>query len=113
MLSFLKYFSLAGIFTAWLLCPNITYAKKSPSDSSQNGIYKKYFPSGKLEWKGKFKNKQRHGIFIIYDENGTLLSKSKYKKGKWIWTMYYENSRFAYSIDHKGRRKKGKDCNCP
>lgn len=41
-----------------------------------------YFINGQLEYEGQFKNGEYHGKGILYDEQGNVLHKGKFKNGK-------------------------------
>ena len=41
-----------------------------------------FYPTGRIKIKGKYKNNQKKGKWLFYDENGQVINKEKMKKGK-------------------------------
>ncbi|HEY5688352.1 MAG TPA: hypothetical protein VIS27_08620, partial [Yeosuana sp.] len=48
----------------------------------KEGIYKQYYPDGKLKVEGNHKLNEKEGNEIHYDESGNQINEIKYKKGK-------------------------------
>lgn len=48
----------------------------------KEGIYKQYYPDGKLKVEGYHKLNEKEGKEIHYDESGNQINEIKYKKGK-------------------------------
>ena len=66
-----------------------------------NGVF--YFPNGKIEAKGKFKNGKRVGKWRYYYESGKLKQLSSYsqtgeRSGKWI--KYNENGEVINNVKY-------------
>lgn len=68
-----------------------------------NGIYRAYYPSGKIMLFANYSNNHLYGDWTWYDEGGDVITKGQYKKGKGIKHGYW-----AYrSTKTYGRYKKG------
>lgn len=75
--------------------------EKSYTSYGQNGIYKVYYPSGRLKVKTVFANNKINGEWTWYDQNGIILVKGKYRNG-------IKHGYWAYkSLKIYGRYKKG------
>lgn len=48
----------------------------------RHGSYTEYYENGKVKIKGQYVDDQKDGVWRIYDENETLLTKIKFRKGK-------------------------------
>lgn len=81
-------------------------------DTTQTVKCKSYFSNGDLKLIQTFKKGIRHGIWIVKNEEGRIVLKTKYKKGRRIWQFTYVNNKVVESIDRKGKVKKVKDCGC-
>lgn len=56
---------------------------KVESGSKQNGLYTKYYSSGKISYTVPYKNGKKHGIFKDYDrKSGKVRSETPYRNGK-------------------------------
>ena len=62
-------------------------------NDKKQGVYKCYYPNGKLEKEGPFKNDEKDSVWIMYYPTGKTQTIAHYKNGllhgKVIW--YYEN----------------------
>ena len=67
--------------------------EKNYTNNYQNGIYKTYYPSGKLMVLAIFANAKMNGDYTYYDELGKILIKGKYKAGikHGYWAYKYLN----------------------
>ena len=76
--------------------------EKTFTKNGQNGIYKIYYPSGRLKVFTVYANDNINGEFTYYDPNGIILIKGIYKNG-------VKHKYWAYkSLKIYGRYKKGK-----
>lgn len=76
--------------------------EKSYTSYGQNGLYKVYYPSGRLKVKTVFANDKINGEWTWYDEKGVILVKGVYKDGVKHGYWAYKRLRIY------GRYKKGK-----
>lgn len=60
---------------------SIVAIEKNFSNGRQNGIYKVYYPSGKLRIFTIYANNKINGDWSNYDEGGILVTKGKYQAG--------------------------------
>jgi hypothetical protein len=51
-------------------------------DGQLEGDAEFFYPTGRIKIKGKYKNNQKKGKWLFYDENGQVINKEKMKKGK-------------------------------
>lgn len=76
--------------------------EKTYARGVQNGIYKVYYPSGKLKVKAVFANGKHNGEFTWYQPDGIIYVKGVYKEG-------IKHGYWAYKhLKIYGRYKKGK-----
>ena len=76
--------------------------EKSYTNYGQNGIYKVYYPSGRLKIKTVYANDKINGEWTWYDQNGVILVKGIYKDG-------IKSGFWAYkSLKIYGKYSKGK-----
>ena len=88
-----------------------TYSQKNETDSTKNGKYTETDKNG-LKIYGHYKNSKRHYIWTWYNPDGTLHKQIKYKNGKAIWILYFENNKAWLKINRNGKRKIIRACNC-
>jgi len=75
--------------------------EKSYTNYGQNGVYKVYYPSGRLKIKTVFANNKIHGECVYYDPEGIIITKGVYREG-------IKHGYWAYkSLKIYGRYKKG------
>lgn len=55
--------------------------EKSYTSYGQNGLYKVYYPNGRLKIKTVFANNKINGEWTYYNKKGTILIKGNYQKG--------------------------------
>ena len=79
-------------------------------DTTQTVKCKTYFSDGSLKTIKSYKNGLRHGTWIVKNEKGNIILKTRYKKGKRRWQFTYEKN--VETIDRKGRVRHVKDCGC-
>ena len=51
-------------------------------DGYENGIFKFYYPDGKIKMEGQFSAGERHNMWKFYDEEGILKTTILYKFGE-------------------------------
>jgi len=105
--------------------PSQIAIEKTFSNNHQNGVYKVYYPSGRLRIFSVFANDKLNGEWTWYNENGTILIKGEYKDGikdgywaykymrtygrykdglkKGIWKHFDENNKKYKSFYRKGK----------
>lgn len=57
----------------------VLYFKATTQELAKEEVY---FPNGKLQWSGTYKNSIEDGVWKYYHENGRLKSEQQYSKGK-------------------------------
>lgn len=57
-------------------------AKLNYEDGKLNGDAEFYYPTGRLKIEGKYKDDEKKGKWLFYNENGQLINKEKAKKSK-------------------------------
>ena len=72
----------------------------------RQGKWKVYYESGKLHYKGNYKDGKQNGEFLQYFYDGKLQLKKNYKKGK----LHGEHEEYYYNgnLFYKGRWKNNK-----
>ncbi|MDF1550997.1 MAG: DUF3352 domain-containing protein [Bacteroidales bacterium] len=55
-------------------------AKLTYEDGMLNGDAEFYYPTGRIKIKGKYKDNEKKGKWLFYDENGEVINKEKMKK---------------------------------
>ena len=99
------------IATALLLLLSCSLSAQNQQDSSKNGRY--IFKKNDKDWiVAYYKNTKRHQIWTWYMDDGTVDKKIKYKKGRRIWTIYYEKNKVWLKIDRFGKRRIIRQCRC-
>lgn len=68
-----------------------------------------YYPDGKIQTYGEFKNGQRHGIWRVWYQNGNLWSEGEFKNGQanGFRKVYYENGQLRYRGFFTNNKKSG------
>lgn len=77
------------------------------SSCNKTNVYKKYYPNGSLEEKGKVRNGQFIGDYVYYSEEGIILAEGKFRDGHpvGIWHYYYSDGSILSIQEYN---KKGK-----
>ncbi|MDB4533545.1 hypothetical protein N9242_01640 [Vicingaceae bacterium] len=85
--------------------------EKSYTNYGQNGIYKVYYPNGRLKLKTVYANSKIYGEWTHYDPEGKILIKGKYKEGlkHGYWIYKYLNIYGRYKKGYKHKRWVRKD----
>lgn len=82
---------------------NVTDAK-----GWKQGVWKKHYESGKVRYRGVFKDDKPTGTFIYYDKMGNLFSKIKHVgKGKAEATFFHINGKVLSKGTYINRKKEG------
>ena len=77
-------------------------------DNRKMGIWKKYFPNGKLQNEITYKSGRPNGHAKIYYKNGNLKEEGLWKSNKWIgnYKYYYENGNLYHEFAYSDRGKR-------
>ncbi len=94
------------IFVAISAC-----AQQNQYDSSKNGKYR-FYTNNKTEVEGNFKDQKRHGIWTWYNPDSSVRKKIRYKKGRTLWIIFYEQNKVWLKIDLYGKRRLIRPCDC-
>ncbi len=71
------------------------------------------YSNGKTKEKGKKKHGLKQGTWLIYNQEGWLEQRIKYKNNIAIWQVYYDSKqRKVKMIDKNGQEVPYKGCNC-
>ena len=85
--------------------------EKSFTSSGQNGLYKVFYPNGRLKIKTVFNKNKIHGEWTYYDAEGIILVKGIYEEGvkEGYWAYKSKKSYGRYRKGKKHGRWKRKD----
>lgn len=79
--------------------------EKTFNNFGQNGVYKVYYPSGRLKVLTVFANNKINGEWTWYDEKGIILVKGEYvngvKDGYWAYKQLKIYGRYKKGLKHK------------
>ena len=79
--------------------------EKTFNKNGQNGVYKVYYPSGRLKVFTVFANNKINGEWTWYDEKGIILVKGNYvdgvKHGYWAYKKFKIYGRYKKGLKHK------------
>ncbi len=69
-----------------------------------------FYPNGKMQTYGEFKDGKRDGIWRVWYQNGNIWSEGEFKDGKadGFRKVYYENGQLRYRGFFTGDKKSGK-----
>jgi len=70
------------------------------------GLQKKYYPNGKLEYKGFRKNGEIHGKFIKYFSDGGIMTEGKLKRGYYVGKWKYYDKEGNLKMEKRYNNKK-------
>lgn len=81
----------------------------SDDDAHEKLREEQYYPTGKLQSEGSFKNGLRDGVWRFWYQNGNLWSEGEFTEGKanGFRKVYYENSRLRYRGQYKDDQRTG------
>lgn len=92
--------------------------EKVMSKGKKNGVFKSYYPSGKLKVKSIYGNDKLHGEQVLYDEDGSIIMKGVFnegvKHGYWAYRKLDKYGRFRrgkqhwwwYTYDEQGKKRR-------
>ncbi len=82
--------------------------KRSYVRTKPNGLYKAWYPNGKVREFGVYGYGSLHGDWVEYDQEGNVLIRGKYKEGKknGFWAYRTKNCFGKYLRDQKHGRWK-------
>jgi len=87
--------------------------EKNFSNGNQNGITRVYYPSGKLRIKALYGNNKLQGEWVLYDEEGEIITKGVYnfgiKHGYWAYKKQRTYGRYIKGKKHRNWKKKDKN----
>jgi len=86
-------------------------AQQNLNDSTKNGKYR-FYSNNKTEVEGNFKDQKRHGIWTWYNPDSSVRKKIRYKKGRTLWIIFYEQNKVWLKIDRYGKRRVIRACDC-
>lgn len=104
----MKVIRLIGIF----ICCRVVSAQTIDTTASGTVIWHGSRPSTGLMEKGKFLHGQRHGVWMYYNAQKSLVLKEKYKHGKRVWAFFYRDQKIIATVDRTGILRKRPDCGC-
>lgn len=88
-----------------------SFSQTTQSDSSKTGYY--YFKTNDILYiKGYFKDTKRHKIWTWFYADGSLNKQIRYKKGRQLWTVYFEKNKPWLKINRYGKRRVIRACEC-
>ena len=78
------------------------------TDSKKIGIWKMYFPSGKLKSEITYVNNKASGYAKMYYENGNLQEEGNWENNRWTggYKSYYENGKAFYVFNYTNTGKR-------
>ncbi len=83
--------------------------EKSFTSYGQNGLYKVYYPSGRLKVKTVFANNKINGEWTYYDPKGIIITKGIYKNGVkhgfWAYKSFKIYGRYKKGLKNKKWKK--------
>ncbi len=81
------------------------------NDSTKAGQYKQ-FSGQQLQIKGYFKEGKRHKIWVWYSQEGFITKQVKYRHGRPLWAIYYEQNKPWLKVNRVGRKRVIRACDC-
>lgn len=101
------------LFLVILLSLSITsIGQYAYNDSTKNGKYVVYSANNLPEIEGNFKDHKRHGIWTWYNPDKSFRKKIRYKNGRTLWVIFYEQNKVWLKIDRYGKRRVIRACDC-
>jgi antitoxin component YwqK of YwqJK toxin-antitoxin module len=88
-----------------------SFSQQNLNDSSKNGKYL-FYTNNKIEVEGNYKDQKRHGIWTWYNPDSSIRKKVRYKKGRTLWIIFYEQNKVWLKIDRYGKRRVIRACDC-
>lgn len=102
------------IFTCILTDTAAGAVQAESCDSSARGRVRcaEWYDNGELKIVKKYRNGKRHGTWSYYSEGEILDHRTKYKRGKLIFTFYYKDDKVYKTIDKNGNVRYKNSCDC-
>jgi antitoxin component YwqK of YwqJK toxin-antitoxin module len=87
--------------------------EKAGAQSPKKERINTHYANGGVKEKGKKKDGLKHGTWLIYNQEGWLEQRIKYKNDLAIWQVFYDSKqRKVKMIDKNGIEVPYKGCNC-
>lgn len=77
-----------------------------------DGRYKEHYPNGNIRIKGMFKNGQKQGNWLYYNEKRVLVKQERYQHGHLKYTRTYNDRGKLISVTDEQGNTKEVPCNC-
>jgi hypothetical protein len=80
-------------------------------DSQRFGLWKQFFPSGKLKNEITYANNRPSGYAKMYFENGNIMEEGVWENNRWVGTykQYYESGKVYYDWNYNNQGKREGD----
>ena len=77
-------------------------------NGKKEGLWKFYYPSGKIKQEVTYKNNRPNGFVRIYYENGNVSEEGIWKGNKWVgkYKYYHKNGKLAYDWNYNENGKR-------
>jgi antitoxin component YwqK of YwqJK toxin-antitoxin module len=77
-------------------------------DNLRNGIWKKYYENGNLEWELTFVGNRPNGYAIFYYRNGKVSEEGVWKNNRWVgeYKYFHENGKLKYEWKYNASGKR-------
>lgn len=84
-----------------IYCDSCIVEKGQYLESRKSGVWKNFYPSGKLKSEIEYKNNRPNGLFKLYYENGIVEEEGTFKAMKYVglFKRYFENGCIAQKKD--------------
>jgi antitoxin component YwqK of YwqJK toxin-antitoxin module len=90
---------------------NLGFGQSMVNDSTLNGFYS-FYHHDTIKVKGYFKKTKRHKIWTWYNADASIHKQIKYKHGKPLWTIYFENNKVWLKVNRYGKKRIIRACDC-
>ena len=88
------------------------FAQACDSTSAPKVECRTYYGSNQIESIHKWRNAQRHGLWVDFKENGLFKRRIRYRNGRLIWQMDYISEKEVIITNKNGDTKSRKSCGC-
>jgi antitoxin component YwqK of YwqJK toxin-antitoxin module len=107
-----KPFSFLLLFVLSPFYGSVLFAQACDSSSAPVVECRSYFQSNQIKSIYKWKDGQRHGLWVDFKANGLFKRRTRYRKGIRIWQMDYISEKEVVITNKKGDIKRRKSCGC-
>lgn len=81
--------------------------------AQKTSTFRENYTNGKPKVYGKMKGESKTGNWVFYNEAGTVIRREKWKQGKFVWSVEYnEKHQRTKGVDANGKVIVYKGCNC-